>query len=313
MGILLRLINNLKRKSCVYSCVVDDHPKYYLQGYYFVISLIEVARVDPGRIFIHVTGGNKYFEHLMTNFGVNVITINKWGDNKYCNKLAQLDSPALKKAKYVFLCDADVCILEDIFNRVPSDVVSGKIVDFDNPELQQLECLYEHFNLESPTLSYDTLDGKPTFIGNFNGGIYGIPKKHFNNLGSRWKYFADKLLKTEKVKEILNEKYIHIDQIAFCMAINSLKLGANCLSYELNCPTHIKNEELLKRKIKNKPVVLHYHSKLTTTGMLDDINVPEVSLAIKEINKVISQKFNNSLFWDYRYKENTKLGSGIGS
>lgn len=303
----------VRPRKIFYSCVIDDHAKFYLQGYYFILSLVKIAKVSGSRIYVHLTAKNLEFENLISKFGVKIVYVQPWGDKKYCNKLAQLDTPALLKADYIFLCDADICIVDDLAKLVPLDKVSGKIVDFDNPSLDKLEQIYDHFKITLPDESRDTLNGKPTLVGNFNGGLYGIPGKQFKKFGDKWKEYALAMLSDEHIKDLLKEKVIHTDQIAFSLACNALKQPYSLLPYELNCPTHLKNFDSLSQKLKIRPSVIHYHSNLTTTGLLSDVKLDKVQAVIKQINSVLSQNFNNALFWNYRYSTNPALGSGVGS
>jgi 2-polyprenyl-3-methyl-5-hydroxy-6-metoxy-1,4-benzoquinol methylase len=301
------------RARVLYSCVVDDQPKYYLQGYYFVLTLVKIAKVSGSRIYIHMTAKNPSFERLISEYGVNIVYVQPWGDKKYCNKLAQLDTPALLKADYVFLCDADICIVEDLTTIASLEKVAGKIVDFDNPSLEQLKQIYNQFKIPFPEVSGDTLNAKPTFAGNFNGGLYGVPGKYLKKFGDKWKEYATEILKNQQINALLKEKMIHVDQIAFSLALNVLKLPYQLLPYEMNCPAHLKDFEALGRKLKTSPSVIHYHSNLTTTGLLGDVKLDKVQTVIKQINTVLSQSFNNELFWNYRYSTNPELGSDVGS
>ena len=103
-----------KTKKVYYSCVIDDNPKFYWQGYIFVNSLIKLAKVSGDRIFVHMIEENTQFENFLKENDVNVKHIEPWGDKKYCNKLQQLETKELQKADYVFFCDADIAITEDL-------------------------------------------------------------------------------------------------------------------------------------------------------------------------------------------------------
>lgn len=301
------------QERVLYSCVVDDDPKYYLQGYYFVLALVHLAKVSGRRIFIHMTARNANFERIISEYNVNIVYVEPWGDKKYCNKLSQLDTPALLKADYVFLCDADICIVEDIALLMPMDRVSGKTVDTANPSLERLNKIYEFLNVSIPDITTDTLNEMPTFVGNFNGGLYGIPRRFLKKLGGKWRSYAAEILKRQDCRELLKEKIIHADQIAFSLALNDLKVPYKLLSYDMNFPTHVRNLDALKDKIDRAPSVIHYHSNLTATGLLADIDIDLASPVIANINRVIAKHYNNEIFWNYRYKYNPTLGSGVGS
>ena len=306
---------NKKINKIFYSCVVDDHPKFYWQGYIFVITLLHVAKVNGDRIFVHLTKSNIQFENFLKANKVNIKYIEPWGDKKYCNKLQQLETQELQDADFVWFCDADIAIKEDLSKiaEESKDSILGKIVDFPNPIIEKLKNIYDFFGVLYPKVSIDTLTGGETFEGNFNGGLYGMPSKYIASFGKSWKRYAQEMLESEHVKDILAEKINHIDQISFSLALKKLNLPYKILGYEYNCPTHIKNIDLLDAKLKSKAKVIHYHNNISNTGLLNTIEKQYAKESIVQVNEVIKQHFNNALFWSYRYATNPELGSGVGS
>jgi 2-polyprenyl-3-methyl-5-hydroxy-6-metoxy-1,4-benzoquinol methylase len=304
-----------KEPRVFYSCVVDNHPKFYWQGYIFINSLIKIANVAGERIFIHLTAKNIQFEDFLKKHNVNIKYIEPWGDKKYCNKLQQLETKELQNADYVFFCDADIAITEDLVYLVKKykNKILGKIVDFDNPNIDVLKTIFDSFDVSHPRSSYDTLNSAETFEGNFNGGLYGIPSKYINQFSQKWKYFASQMLASREINELLSDKVNHVDQISFALALKSLDLDYNLLGYEYNFPTHIADLEMLKKKICNPVKAIHYHNNISDIGLLNTVNISEISSIVDNVNNIIKNNFNNSLFLSYRYGTNPELGSGIGS
>ena len=295
--------------------MVDDNPKFYWQGYIFVNTLLHLAKVTGDRIFIHLTRSNIQFEKFLKENNVNIKYIEPWGDKKYCNKLQQLETKEFQDADFVWFCDADIAITEDLSKIVEENQnnILGKIVDFPNPTIEKLKSIYDFFTVKYPKISTDTLTVEQTFEGNFNGGLYGLPSKYITSFEKSWKKYAQEMLESEKVKDILAEKINHIDQISFSLALAKLELPYKTLEYEYNCPTHIKNTELLDKKLKSKAKVIHYHNNLSNTGLLNTIEKQYIKDSIAQVNEIVKQHFNNALFWSYRYATNPELGSGIGS
>lgn len=316
----MKLIKSLfkksqKQKKVYYSCVIDDNPKFYWQGCIFINILTKLAKVDGSRIFVHLTQKNIQFGNFLKENGVNIKYIEPWGDKKYCNKLQQLETKELQQADYVFFCDADIAIVEDLSKLAEQypDKILGKIVDFDNPSIEKLKQIYDLLEVEYPKISTDTLTNAETFEGNFNGGLYGLPSKYIKQFAKSWKGFATQMLESKEIENILEDKINHIDQISFSLALKKLNLEYELLGYEYNCPTHIKNIDMLKTRLHTKVKVIHYHNNLSNTGLLNSVENPYVKEAITKVNQVISKNFNNALFWSYRYATNPELGSGVGS
>ena len=312
----MKLIKNLfkKQTKVFYSCVIDDDPKFYWQGYIFVNSLIKLAKVDGSRIFVHMTAKNDEFEKFLSQSGVNVKFIEPWGDKKYCNKLQQLETKELKQADFVYFCDADIAITTDLAYLVKdTKTILGKVVDFDNPDLDTLKKIYDIFKLDYPKITHKTLNNHATFETNFNGGLYGIPTQYLEKFSSIWKDYALKMLNSENIANLLGKKINHIDQISFSLTLHTLKTKYQLLEYKHNCPMHIKNIDSLKEKITQSVEVVHYHSNLSSIGLLNSIRIALVDESINKVNQMLKDDFNNQLFWNYRYKTNPELGSGVGS
>lgn len=287
----------MEKDNVLYSCVIDNKPKFYWQGVIFVSSLIEIANVNPRCIYIHLTKSNTTFEAFLEKTGVNVIYIEPWGDKKYCNKLQQVETSELQNADFVFLCDADVAILDDISTILSGDEVVGKVVDFDNPDIIILKSIFEHFQLSFPLENQETLNGQLTFDGNFNGGLYGLPGQYIKKIGSRWKHWADQLLNSDFISQVLGEKNIHIDQVSFCMALHELQYPYKKLGLKYNCPTHITDVELLLKWLDAEPSVLHYHSELSSIGLLKYTGLGLVDNGINMVNHVLKSNYEGELFF----------------
>lgn len=313
----MNLIKNLlkNKKKVFYSCVIDDHPKFYWQGYIFVNVLQKIANVSGDRIFVHLIKNNIHFENFLRASRVNIKYIVPWGDKKYCNKLQQFETQELQTADYVFFCDADTAIIEDLSNLAKKypDKILGKIVDGPNPSIEKLKRIYDLFHIKYPNISTDTLTSAETFELNLNGGLYGIPSKLIAEFGIKWKKIAAEMLNSSYVKNILADKINHIDQIAFSMTLKDMNLPYKLLGYSYNCPTHVTNIKLLDKKLNSEVKVIHYHSNISNTGLLKNIENQYVKKAVEKINQVLKKDFNNGLFWSYRYATNPELGSGVGS
>ncbi len=277
-------------RNIVFSCVVDDKPKFKKQCNIWVDSLIYLAQVSPNNIYIHLIEPDCIIERFLKSRGVNVIHIKRWGDEKYCNKLAQFNTPSLQEADYVFLCDSDLAFCYDITKHLQnySKFIVAKPVDMPNPPLDKLAWILLRYGITHPK-TVDTLSSQQSFIGNCNGGLYGVPKSNFVALGNLWKKFAKTLLADTAVLEKLGNFSIHIDQISFCLAIHHGGFLFKAIDSRYNCPTHLLHSiEKLETDLKgNSPFVLHFHDQLTTEGLLKETGSVLIDNSIKKINKLI--------------------------
>ncbi len=241
--------------------------------------------------------------------GCNLLYIERFGDGKYCNKIAQLGNEAFCDSECVFLLDADMVVLDEIQNLYVPNTICGKIVDFPNPKIDLLKKIYDSagFNTYPITCSVDCATDD-TFYNNLNGGLYVVPGNLVKPLSEKWKKWALFLLSNIKILEDAG-KQDHIDQISFSMATHDLNIKICNLPRKYNYPAHLS--------IKNSgyPVILHYHRCVSRVGLITSNGECDKDYlsAIDDANSIVSESFNNKIFWSFRYHKFPELGSGVGS
>ena len=299
----------------IYSFIVDSAPIFAYQGHILACSVIEICNANPSDIYVHCSGEvHDNIRKIFIDLGVNVLNFEPFGDRKYCNKLVQL--PALEKLDFdiVVLLDTDTIFIEDMSDAFSNDVIYGKVVDASNPSLECLASIFKDAEIEPPVIvPVDTGEGQ-TFVGNFNGGFYVIPKKFAAKLGSEWKKWAQFLLSDNQ--HLAREgKTNHVDQVSFAMACASLKLPTRCIATNYNYFTHFEAQKGYFDP--QLPIyMLHYHNDgLNVLGLIEKSQVTEKAAidAIDKANSIISKQFNNVLFWNFRYACFPERGSGVGS
>ena len=155
----------------------------------------------------------------------------------------------------------------------------------ENPPLQVLKNIFAKAGLGIGGISsneYYSNDLQKTFetvIGNFNGGLYIIPSHDFLRLSQRWGVWLRWLLEHAGVMERWAK---HADQIAFCLAVNELKIPMRVLNNSWNYPTHINMPAL-----KAEPWIFHHHADLDENSLLKPIQDPTAKIAIERANAAI--------------------------
>jgi 2-polyprenyl-3-methyl-5-hydroxy-6-metoxy-1,4-benzoquinol methylase len=292
-----------------YSCVVDVNPKFHYQSWLLVHSLIEMANVSPQNIWIHyIVGVDVTFLEKLRSLGVQLKEIDSFGDGKYCNKIAQLSNESLKEADLVILMDTDMIVTQQISGEINFNCVSGKIVDYPNPEISVLNKIFSEAGIEEQLAPIKTdFSEDLTYAGNYNGGLYVIPKIYLGEIYTSWKKWALWLLETRFLHDV--DKGIHVDQVSFCMTVHEKKIPIEHLHKKYNFPTHIDYFKDIE------PAIIHYHWELDATGLLKtDLNsTKEYRESIRKVNALIQRHFDNEIFWNYRYSVHPELGSGVGS
>lgn len=285
-------------KPFYYSCVVDSNPIFYYQTWNLVNSLLEKGNVNKSQIFVHyIEDVEDFFIAEIKNIGVNTIPISRFGDGKYCNKIAQLSTQEFRNSECTFFLDSDMIVLDDLSAIYTPNKISGKIVDLPNPELTILKKLFDLAGFDSyPEIcSTDCDKNSLTFKNNLNGGLYVIPGVAIESLNISWRKWALFLLKNIKLLADAG-KQNHVDQISFAMASFELSIQISNLDLIYNYPVHIKN--IRKTAI---PVVLHYHRELSKDGFIkyDEGENKEIIPSIKKANTIIKNAFNEKIYQSF--------------
>jgi hypothetical protein len=112
-----------------FSFIVDENPRFAYQGWHLAHSIIERLHAAPSSIFVQFTGEvDSQTVDVFKSLGCRTITIDRFGDGQYCNKLAQW-SDMLRGSSYkqfIFL-DTDTIFVHDLIHDLRSDVISAKV------------------------------------------------------------------------------------------------------------------------------------------------------------------------------------------
>ena len=310
-NVLKHYLSNLTNTPNIYySCVVDASPLFYWQTWGLVNSLIELAKVSPKQIYVHYTREvNPAFLDELRAIGVVLRESERFGDGKYCNKIARLKTPEFTTARCVVFLDTDTIVLGELSAIYSDRVIKGKIVDLANPKLSVLQTILKRAGFgDYPDLCPADYEPNPTFKNNLNGGLYVIPGTLVKQIGERWQHWALWLLDNLEILERVN-KQAHVDQISFAMACHELSIPVENIGRKYNHPLHLPEDKI------GYPLILHYHRNISPTGTLEVAGEQdfEFQQAIADANRLLGSSFNNQIFWSFRYQVFSDLGSGVGS
>ena len=153
-------------------------------------------------------------------------------------------------------------------------------------------------------------DGRETVSHNYNGGAYVIDGAVVAKLRDAWLRWA---AACATYGELVDTDWVHLDQVAFALAMTDLGLAVDVLDRRFNFPTHLP----LPAELDCDPFVLHYHWMLDDQQLLRRIGLPLVDARIEQVNARLTGDrragFDNATFWDYRYASDAERGSGLGS
>ncbi len=300
-----------------FSFIVDENPRFAYQGWHLAHSIIERLHAAPPSIFVQFTSEvDSQTISVFKTLGCRTITIDRFGDGQYCNKLAQWSDMLRDSSfkQFIFL-DTDTIFVHDLIHDLRSDAISAKVVDFANPPIGVLEKIMRAagFNAMPKECRVDASEDR-TYFANSNGGFYSIPKQFADSLFESWRRWSLWLLANPEPLRKVN-KTAHIDQISFCMAIHDKGLPFELIPSNLNYFVHVAGPHYYYNS--TKPIsLLHYHNdSMNVVGLLDPPGAATSAEkeAVGQANSQIAKHFNNKLFWEMRYANFSERGSGVGS
>jgi hypothetical protein len=294
----------------LYSAVVDPHRAFPAQAQTLVRSLIELAGVRSDDIVLHVVGPQTDWavNAALERLGVDLVQISAYPGHPWCNKLQQLAPLLDRECDEVVLLDCDVIVMQEPPSAFGG--VSAKIADFGNPSIAVFESLFDEAQVPLVRTKTD-IDRAETAWANANGGLYVIDHRVLGPLTTAWRHWADWCIQR---RARFGDMWMHIDQVAFSLAVASERVTFHPLERRFNMPTHVAQEASLDCV----PAVLHYHQAVDTQRLLQPVSGLHVANeSIAQVNRWLlsgrREYFDNTTFWNARYSQDPDLGSGVGS
>jgi hypothetical protein len=284
------------------SFVVDGLGSHYYRAELLLFSLEKFARFPKENIVVQCTTkvDAVFLNFLKTNH-YNYTIIEPFLDEKYCNKIAQLDTFYQLENANVFLVDTDMFALSPL-TIVNENKFCAKIVDAPNPPLSVLKTIFERAAIALADIvpTDFTLANTNTIDCNFNGGFYYLPNHTIKPIANSWKKWASWLFANPELFEN-NQQRIHTDQVAMALALAENKISYEAISSNNNCPIHY--DIALRYFIDDAPItLLHYHNEINQFGRLktDKVSNNKIKQAIQTANTAISQHGDFEFYPHYR-------------
>ena len=299
-----------------FSFIVDADPRFAYEGWHLAHSLMQHCAANAKDIHVQFTSDvDPRTVDIFASIGCNVATLERFGDGKYCNKLAQWSNLSQSAADHFIFLDTDMIVVADCRSQLPTNKISAKIVDLPNPPLEVLSEVLTAAGFSTlPDLCNVDASVNPTYVGNCNGGLYSVPRQYSDTLFSVWQRWALWLLNHNEPL-VRAGKESHVDQISFCLALHETGLPFALAPSNVNYFIHFAGEHSYFDSAH--PIsILHYHNEsLNVTGVLEPKGaVTQLETeAVAAANREMGKNFDNRIFWDLRYMHFLERGSGVGS
>ena len=287
-----------------YSMVLDDVPAHPYQVENLLLTLEACGAAPREALVVQCTERVcASVKAKLAESGYTVVAIKPYLDEKYCNKIVQLDyfaSHELAGCEGIFLFDSDTVVLSPL--EVPDrDRIWGKIVDYCNPPLSTLSRLFSAAGVALPRIVPCDWDVGDTIDANLNGGVLYIPMPVVGNLRAAWRRWAEVLFVHADLFPESSQRD-HIDQISFAMALVSDGFSYGHLPANWNYPCHEERPIPLSFQPDQDIRVLHYHRCLDTFGLIAPVvsNDAACDAAARRANAVIGESGGSIFFGSYK-------------
>lgn len=256
-----------------------------------VWSLVENGGVSPECILLHLSPGvDPSSMPVAKHLGVNFVTVARYPELPYCNKVSQVMFGTLEASTEVVLLDCDTAILRPI-GRIKGEV-AGKPAEGGPVGSSVLRRMFRDAEV-SVTLARTDFSRELSPATWFNGGFYFFKTEVLSQLAIEWPRWVEWLRNYEPVASFGQ----HFDEWAFALAVANCQYDVRRLSRSYNFPVHLATP-IWKGAV---PKVIHYHNHFAKNGQLRAVptkpsfglrGVPLANYAIRRFNRGLSRFYS---------------------
>ncbi|CAB3768118.1 sulfotransferase family protein [Paraburkholderia solisilvae] len=291
------------RGATLYSFVVDTQPRFAYEGYHLARSLIEHGCEQASDINVQFTPEvDASTRALFRELGCTLHDIERFGDGRHCNKIAQLANLHPFDFDHVVLLDTDMIALADPRPNLDEHALVGKVTDLAHPPLPVLEEIARAAGMRDlPPMGTVDAALEPTFAGYCNGGFYGIPKGLAQIVDQSWRHWAQWLL-AHNEPLMRNGMSQHVDQISMWLAIVMDRIPYSAAPSNVNYTVHLNSEHRYFDRGVGIEMIRYHESSLDALGKLQ-VNARHNELerrAIEAANRLIGAGVENPVFQSLR-------------
>ena len=155
----------------------------------------------------------------------------------HCNKIIPfLDDSIIQNHDVVVVSDSDHHVVSDLSRYCKQDTLRLAPNNGNNPPLEKFKELFNYYDITSEvrvglSLMANEKGSRETYLNNNSGGVIMMPTPQAKEIALEWKKWA--VLLSEN-NAILGRWSIHVDQVAFSLAMETLGLDIDFLPAETN-------------------------------------------------------------------------------
>jgi SAM-dependent methyltransferase len=256
-----------------------------------------------------------HYRHRLEELGATVTLVPRVSrQHGYSNKLRLLEQPALRSFDTIVLLDCDTVIVQDPRPWLDGQKFQAKIADAATVPPDVLRRVFEHLGVALPALEHHCNPSSEPTIWYCNAGVLVFPRSMLDTLAAGWQAWNQRLL--ERL-DLLRPHQTYCDQASLSLAFAEHPVPFAELPLAMNFPLHLSASAYPALGEPCDPVIIYYHDRVTPHGYLQPGPNALVQARIDAFNARVHaarrRRFDNRLFWDFRYSHAPDLGSGVGS
>ena len=233
-----------ERRYFILSCVVDQHPRFYLELLLWTICAQRYLPPDCFELSVYLVGDPPLDisdwlakRAMQTRRIVPVLPA-----SPHCNKIAPFLEPACNAGTIV--CDVDLFFVNDLAPFITSSRFRAPPNNHCNPPSAIFETVLAASQLGRPyrpgiALFKGEHSLRETHINNISGGLIVAPAEKCARFGTTWRKWAEWLLQN---RGLLSKWTAHVDQVAFALTMEDLKEDVEFLPPQTNAVLHLLEE-----------------------------------------------------------------------
>lgn len=287
----------------LFSFVVDAEPRFAHEGYHLARSLIRHSCNQPADINVQFTREvDAHTRGLFRELGCTLHDIERFGDGRYCNKIAQLANLHRFDFDHVVLLDTDMIAVADIRPFLGEQALVAKVADIAEPPLAVLEEIARAAGLRNlPPVGTADIEYVATYSGHCNAGFYGIPKALAEIVDRSWRHRAQWLI--EHDEPLKRTGTLHrIDQVSMWLAIVMDRIPYRAAPSNVNYYVSTDSEHRYFDANADIALIRYDEAKLNALGKLEAHarHNPHERRAIEAANQQIGEGVETAAFRNQR-------------
>ena len=211
-------------KDLLLACVVDRHPRFYVELVLWAHCVARHVPRDGVRPVVYFVGAAEpeLAEWLGTLGIASAVSQEVVPGSPHCNKIHPFLRPDAESFASILVTDADVYFVDDPLPLLRTDCIGAPPNNHGNPPAAVYRAILAQAlpgRVARPGLSlFAGEDGtRETFDTNISAGVVALPGAEAQAFAGRWKAWAEWLVAH---RDLMGRWAVHVDQVAFSLALD---------------------------------------------------------------------------------------------